>query len=396
MAGYYEQTKALAKELGVSVKDVIALDVNNDPYYIGTPAHAAKAEWFTAMWKERGFVGRGGVHLRRAHYQILGSPKHDGTPYQNHPSDFNYLIAGARFARILGKVDPEDIIDRRNPEPHIFLQRPELEEEPGVEVYTSEMALPRVEVDLLAELDEDLEPPFAAVSGYTYDDFYQPYHIEVWAEKSTMNDILEPLCRRMSTNLVTGVGYMTITSIIALLRRIEATGKPARILYISDADKAGKQMPVQVGTQVRFWMEEYLPDADIRLQPIVLTPEQIAKYGLDELAITDEETGEEKVELDALESLHPGELGNIVSSELRKLQDRSLRRRYAEARQEAQEAADEALAAELADELEELEEIWEEAQPIVERYQRLFERLGERMDRELEPLSVKLEALSPA
>jgi hypothetical protein len=382
----YERMKRLAQEVGANVADMLALGTDNDPNYTGSPKQVAMAEWFAELWKARGFEGRGGVHLRRAHYQILGSPKHNGKPYENNNNDWNYLINAARYARILGLVDPEDIIDRRNPEPHIFLFRPEWHrDEPDFEVTTAPMELPNVALDLASELDENLEPPTGEAFGYIYDDFYQPYHVEVWAEKSTMNDVLEPVCESYSTNLVTGLGFMTFTSVVKLLRRIEDTEKPARILYISDLDKPG-------GTQLGFWMEKYLPDADIRLQPIVLTPEQVAKYNLSDLAIFDEDTGEEKVELDALEALHPGELGEIVEREIRELRDETLRRRYRQASREADAAVEEALEEALGDELEELEEIRDEARPIVARYQRLLARLSLRMERELGDLPERLEA----
>jgi DNA-binding PadR family transcriptional regulator len=387
----HTQLKALAAKLGVGREALLALAPRNDPFYVGTPRQIAMAEWFAEIWQEKGFTGRGGVHLRRAHYQLLGNAKHDGKQYENNVINFNYLVDASKYARYLGLVDPEDIIDRRNPEPHIFLNRPEDEEEIGFEVYTSEMVLPTISTGLLDRLDEYLESPLLVPRGYDYHPFHQPYHVEVWAEKSTMNDVLAPVCERQSTNLVTGLGYLSITAVVALLRRIEHIGKPARILYVSDMDKAGKNMPVQVGRQCEFWIREYLPDADIRLEPIVLTPEQVEEHGLDRMAITDEETGEEKVELDALEGLVPGELEKIVEENIERFRDQGLRRKFYEAEDEAREALEEALEEDLGDELVELEEIREAARPIVERYQRLLERLARRMERELRDVEAKLE-----
>jgi hypothetical protein len=114
--------------------------------------------------------------------------------------------------------------------------------------------------------------------------------------------------------------------------------------------------------------------------------------GLSELAMEDEETGEEKVELDALESLHPGELEEIVTENIERFRDANLVRKYQEARQHAEEALKNTLQEELREELETLKEIKEEARPILERYQDLLEKLAERMGRELEPLRMKLEA----
>jgi hypothetical protein len=389
----HTQLKAVAAQLGVKREAIVALAPRNDPFYVGTNSQLAMAEWFAKVWQEKGFTGRGGVHLRRAHYQLLGNAKHDGRQYANDVINFNYLVDASKYARYLGLVDAEDIIDRRNPEPHIFLNRPEDEEEIGFEAYTSEMVLPTIDTNLLDRLDEYLESPFLSPRGYEYHPFHQPYQVEVWVEKSTMNDVLVPVCSRLSTNLVTGVGYLSITAIVALLRRIEDTGKPARILYISDMDKAGKNMPVQVGRQCEFWIKKYLPDADIRLEPIVLTPEQVEEHNLDDMAITDEETGEEKIELDALEGLVPGELEKIVEKNIKRFRDEGLRRKFGRAELHAREALAQALEEELGDELAALEEVREEARPIVQRYQHLLERLARRMERELRDAEASLDGV---
>ena len=41
----------------------------------------------------------------------------------------------------------------------------------------------------------------------------QRYHIEIWAEKTTMNDVLLPLCQRYGVNLITGAGEQSLTSV---------------------------------------------------------------------------------------------------------------------------------------------------------------------------------------
>ena len=62
------------------------------------------------------------------------------------------------------------------------------------------------------------ELPRIAVYGA---DVSQRYLVEVWCEKSTMNDILEPICRQQQTNLVTGLGELSITRVNELVHRIE-------------------------------------------------------------------------------------------------------------------------------------------------------------------------------
>src|SRR5262249_51819997 len=156
--------------------------------------------------------------------------------------------------------------------------------------------------------------------GYDYAAADQPYLVEIWVEKSTMNDVLEPLCGQLSVNLVTSLGFQSMTAAVNLLQRaarLAAAGRPCRVFYISDYDPAGDGMPVAVARQIEFWLSQYAPGADIKLTPLVLTREQVVAYDLPRTPIKESDRrranfealhGEGAVELDALEALHPGEL----------------------------------------------------------------------------------------
>ena len=72
----------------------------------------------------------------------------------------------------------------------------------------------------------------------------QRYHLEVWCEKSTMNDILMLLGEAYCVNIVTGVGELSITRCVELVERAERNERPVRLLYLSDFDPAGASMPL--------------------------------------------------------------------------------------------------------------------------------------------------------
>jgi hypothetical protein len=78
----YDAIKALAKEVGVRVPDLLVLAEKNDPFYAGSPAQRAKAKWFASLWARFGYTT--GVHLRRVHYRLVSGKarerKHDGMP----------------------------------------------------------------------------------------------------------------------------------------------------------------------------------------------------------------------------------------------------------------------------------------------------------------------------
>ena len=69
----------------------------------------------------------------------------------------------------------------------------------------------------------------------------QPYHLEVWIEKATMNDILIPVCRDYHSNLVTGEGQMSITSVWDLVsNRIKAIS-PTPLPWAAHPDRTPRR-----------------------------------------------------------------------------------------------------------------------------------------------------------
>jgi hypothetical protein len=399
-----EQIKALAKARGVSASKLIARSTDADPFYCGTEGHVTMGRWFAELWERFGYTS--GVHLRRIHYRLVTHepplPRADGAPYINTNACWKHLCAAGRHARNLGLLDPEAFEDRRNPDPRIYMAPEPEAEEIGWEADPVEWRLPAIRTNLADELEEGLEEPNLTPTGYEYRTTLQPCHVEVWVEKSTMEDILVPLCERQATNLVTGVGDMSITAVVALLRRVAALGKPARILYISDYDPKGVGMPVGVARKVEFWRQWYAPDADIRLEPIILTAEQAAHYTdpvLPRSPIKDTDKGKAgfealhgagAIELDALEATHPGEFGRIVNEHIAGFRDGSLARKARSTYWQAREALEAALQEEAGEHLAAMEEIKAEAAEILGRYQPRLQELSEELEAELAPLRERL------
>lgn len=354
----YQIIKRMARQYGVARTDLIALAPQNDPFYTGTPAEVEGAAWFTGLWHRFGF-GQG-VHLRRIHYQLVSqSPAirmPNKAPYENTMNCWKYLTNAGKWARYLGLVDPEAFVDRRNPDAIIFATH-EANPEPRYELSDGTNEWGETFSDrfpALPELPELPELPWRIpawpqflVDGY---DVHPGYHVEVWAEKTTMNDILIPLCERYQVNLVTGAGEMSITAVLDFMRRVEAADVPARILYISDYDPAGVGMPISVARKIEFFQQDgSFAWQDIRLQPICLTKEQVAAYRLPRIPVKDTDKrkgnwvaahGAGAVELDALEALRPGELARIVMAEIEKYYDPTLKQRAKERRRQLEDDLD--------------------------------------------------------
>ncbi|GIK42376.1 MAG: hypothetical protein BroJett011_62090 [Chloroflexota bacterium] len=347
----YDIIKQLAASQGISVTELCALAPANDPFYTGRPSEIIAAEWFTNLWRSFGY-GRG-VHLRRVHYQIVSQnppiARPDGRPYENTESCWDYLNNASKWARYLGLVQASAFVDRRNPEAAINAYYWGDDPTPGYGL-TGGWDEDGYELPELPELDSLPyalpDPPAFEVSGY--ESIPQPFHLEIWCEKTTMNDVLTPLCRRYSINLVTGAGEMSITAVVDFMRRAQEANKPARILYISDFDPAGLGMPISVARKIEFFQRnEGFEALDIRLHPIVLTADQVAHFTLPRVPVKDSDLrkanfeaayGQGQVELDALEALYPGQLARIVTAAILHYHDPTLTQRAMEQKEALQQA----------------------------------------------------------
>jgi len=327
----YSWIKQVAKQNGVSVNDLIVLAPQNDPFYTGTKTDVELGNWFASVWQR---IGDSRAHVRRVHYWLVAQGNAtfpNGRPYENTVECWDALNMASKAARYLNLVDPEAFNDRRTPEVMIYAeqeQRSDLDVGVYGSVYRSQVQLP-----------DFPDYPHYSLSGYCA---VQPYHLEVWCEKSTMNDVLGPLCESYGANLQTGAGEMSITATLALVRRLQLVNKPARILYVSDFDPAGQSMPVAVARKVEYFVRTFGLNLDIRIFPVVLTLEQVQYYRLPRTPIKESERrrggfearhGEGAVELDALEALYPGQLREILARYMGVYYDVTLDERVAEQKQ---------------------------------------------------------------
>jgi len=103
-------------------------------------------------------------------------------------------------------------------------------------------------------------------------------------------------------------------------------------------------MPISVARKIEYFQRnDGFSDIDIRLHPIVLDAEQVAKFKLPRVPVKDTDLrkdnferayGEGQVELDALEALYPGQLAKIVREAIFQYYDTTLDERAREQLQE--------------------------------------------------------------
>jgi hypothetical protein len=254
----------------------------------------------------------------------------NGEPYINTEQCEGVLERTSLDARFLGLVPP--FVDRRNPEPTIHLDDTVASDA----LITANTFTDEGEMKFYCASVPGIERPRLRLFP---PDILQRYHIEIWIEKSTMNDILMPFGERYGVNIIPAVGELSHTNCVDLVKRARASGKPVRIFYISDFDPAGQTMPVSVARKIEFEIRTEADDLDVQVRCVALTYEQCQRYRLPRTPIKDGEKraagfearfGEGATELDALEAIHPGELERILKEEIDRYYDHDLDGRIAD------------------------------------------------------------------
>lgn len=275
----------------------------NDPYYIGTISEVRSAKWIAGVVIHfLGERGRKKVHDRAIHYYILSKNlkrpfgKNEWRIFRGDSNDFHWVMNSIRNARILGLVPWECIEDKKNPQPDIN------------SYYWSHENIAQIQINV-----EDIAKAVSSDERFIIfnPQLQQSYHVEIWTEKTTINDILLPLGKKYGVNIVSFSGQSTSTGVFELIKRISRANKPVRILYISDYDKYGHNMPVSCGRKIQWFLDNLPLKLDVKLRKILLTEEQVHKY---ELPSAPDSIN--KVEIDALEVYYPNETGKIVVESL--------------------------------------------------------------------------------
>ncbi len=188
-----------------------------------------------------------------------------------------------------------------------------------------------------------------------------------------MNDILGPVCEQMGANFVPAAGTQSISNAHRLVERSKAARRPVRVLYISDHDRVGQNMPFSVARHVEFLLAR-LGSIEFRLAPIVLTSEQVERWEL-----PPDPARDNAVELDALEALHPGELARIVRGEIARLRDPTLRDRLDDAADAADDIVSEAWEATTGHLRADLDDLNTRIGRLIDRYENLGRSLNDRL-----------------
>ena len=316
---------------GCTMASLTVLDDDNDPFRLDTPARHRDGAWLAAAIADLGLTGRP-IHFRGLHYACIGRPKPNGTLYANTDKDWLWLFKDVgKAARWLGYVPFEMITDRRNAPPEVREFTPP---EPGAYLST----------ELQIEIPDDVAPVL-----WTRDfRGVQPYRIVMVGEKHSLADVLGPLAEEYEADLYLPTGDPSDTMLHHMADTGYLDGRPMAVLYFSDCDPSGHQMPVAVARKLQAFEAREFPGLQAEVYRVALTPDQVRQYGLPSTPLKDterrrgkwlEDMGVRQTEIDALASLQPDLLEEITRAALDQFYDHTLARRVAAYRDEWLERA---------------------------------------------------------
>ena len=152
-------------------------------------------------------------------------------------------------------------------------------------------------------------------------------------EKSSLNEVLAPAAASYKADLYLPTGEPSDTMLHQMARVGADDGRPMRVLYFSDADPSGWQMPISVARKLQAFKVLLFPDLEFAVYRVALTPDQVREYGLPSTPLKDTEkradswrtaTGVDQTEIDALAALRPDLLRQIARDALDAFFDRTL------------------------------------------------------------------------
>lgn len=334
---------------GHSLSDMTVLAAQNDPYRVDTPAGHRDAVWFKDQLDralEAGGRKRERIHLRGLHYSIIstdgGVLKPNNKVYLNADPDWQWLQAfPAKAARWLAYVPFQAIQDQRN-EPPVFHYKPAEQPEPYL----------TVDASVLLPEPEDLTPR-VRVTGFTG---RQPYHLAIFGEKSSLTDSLLPIAQRYGASLFLPTGEISDSQMYEMARHAIEDGRPLRVFTLADCDPAGWQMPVSISRKLQALKDMIFPALDYQVRRVGLTVDQAKELNLPSSPLKETERrrskwveafGIEQTEIDALATLRPDVLEEIVRQALDPFFDHGLEQRVYRARRDWLEAAQQQLEAQM-------------------------------------------------
>ncbi len=292
-----------ADDVGVLPRDLLVLSPKHDPF-AETQASRREAEWFAEQIAR--FLPTGKIHLRGLYYRCLSAGDvrlPDGKRFVGTNRTAELVADAGKYARHLGLVAFDRIIDERAAPPELY----------DTEGGPADPGDTRHERRLIVagRGNAVVIPPLSVLLP----------RICMIGEKVSLAEVLRPIAREAKGELLLATGEVSEAAAYGVAARAASDRRPLRVLYFSDFDPSGWQMPVSVARKLQAHRHREFPDLDVRVIRVALTYEQVVAFNLPDSPIKPGEKrarqwrarwGREQVEVDALAALRPDILDQIA------------------------------------------------------------------------------------
>jgi hypothetical protein len=361
-------------DIGCSLDKLTVLSTQKDPYRLDTPAGHRDGRWLAEQLNRA--IGREKrIHWRGLHYALVSTTnltKPNGEKYRNDDENWTWLVDTAgKAARWLGYIPFERITDNRNAPPIIHRK-----------ARVEPQAFVAIGLDVKIPDADDLEPwPFA--EGF---EPRQAFHFVIFGEKASLEDVVLPIAEEKQADLYLPTGEISDTLVYQIAKDGNEDGRPMVVFTLSDCDPSGWQMPVSIARKLQAFRDLFFPKLRFEVVPVALTVEQVRELGLPSTPLKETEKradrwreafGVEQTEIDALATLRPDVLREILERAFDPYFDRTLEERVSEAKTEWNERAEEALQDQIDQEA--LEELRAEAADRLSEMHDTIRDLNERL-----------------
>lgn len=248
--------RAALEGTGLPLNQVTVLSPQVDPFRLDTPANHQDGRWVADLMTTLGVTT---AHIRGLHYEALTRPKPNGEPYGT--GDWEWMLSATKSARWLGYIPFDAIEDHKN-------------DDPVIRVRPLQEPLGYARTDFEVETPTDLDPTIYL------DDFngVQPYRIALLGEKSSLEPVCGPLSERYGTDMLLFGGTSSETRIFELAKAAAEDGRELIVLYLSDSDPSGWNMPIEVAAKLQAFKAQLFPWLEFRCYRVGLTPDQVKNY----------------------------------------------------------------------------------------------------------------------
>ena len=260
--------------------------------------------------------------------------KPDGEVYRNTDEDWLWLseVAG-KAARWLGYIPFERIIDNRNAEPIIHRKaRVTGLRRSSRSGSTSPSPTPTTSSHWRSRRDSSQGKPTTSRSS---------------ARRQALRMFSTRSRNEKQADLYLPTGEISDTLVYRIAKDADDDGRPLVLFTLADCDPAGRQMAVSIARKLQALRDLLFPDLRFEVVPVALNPEQVAALGLPSTPLKETEKradrwreafGVEQTEIDALATLRPDVLREIVERAFDPYVDRDLEQRVTMAKAEWQRA----------------------------------------------------------